>query len=272
LFCRDHALHAAPAAAYGSIELESGAVIDNSATPGPAPALITYAKLPGTDSGPGGALRWKHCVSYCTCDHHPTSPCPIAALDALCRSTPHCTGFNSHGWLKSCVAKGCCQTREPSPGCDLYVGSNTTPGGWPPPPPHPKPPVGPALPPWNPHAWPHSPPPAPPAPPTTPPAPVPLVDDWHFPAEEAGEEAAAEQPRIVAVDAASNSSGTVRLSVGGAPVESRSVGDATRSGWQLRSMIVGAGLGPPIAVAVWPRGELPLAWRLQRTRADVAIR
>ena len=211
---------------------------------------ITYAKLLDTDSGPGGALRWKRCVLNCTCAHH-DGPCPIAALEELCRSTPHCAGFNSHGWLKSCVAKGCGQTNEPSPGCDLYVGSATTSGGWPAPPPNPKPhmpPLGPAPAPWKPHAWPHSPPPTPPAPPTTPPAPVPPVEDWHFPEEERAELAAAGQLRIVSVDAASNSSGTIHLSVGSAPVESLGVGDTACSGWQLRSFIVGAGLGPPIAV------------------------
>jgi hypothetical protein len=74
------------------------------------------------------------------------------------------------------------------------------------------------------------------------------VDDWHFPAEERAELAAAGQLWIVSVDAASNSSGKIHLSVGSAPVESLGVGDTARSGWQLRSFIVGAGLGPPIAV------------------------
>ena len=213
-----------------------------------APSPITYAKLADTDCGPGGALHWKRCVSNCTCAHH-AGPCPIAALEELCASTPHCAGFTSNGWLKSCVSKSCGQHDAPSPGCDLYVGSGMMPGPPPVPPPSPKPP-GPAPAPWKPHAWPPSPSPAPPAPPATPPAPVPLVDDWHFPGEEAEELAAAEQLRVVSVDAASNSSGTIRLSVGSAPVESLGVGNTTRSGWQLRSFIVSAGLGPPIAVAI----------------------
>ena len=217
-------------------------------------AAITYTKISGTDSGPGGALRWKQCVSNCSCAHHGGS-CPIPVLEDLCRSTPHCAGFNSNGWLKSCVSNSCAQTRVPSPGCDLYVGSAVAPGPWPPPPPPPRP--GPAPGPWRPLPPAPTPPPAPPMPPVSPPAPVPPIDDWHFPFEEAAELGSVPQLHIHQIQATGNASGTLLLAEGSAPAQQLSIGESTASGWQLRAFIVGSAAvaGSPVAVLErdWPR-------------------
>eukprot|EP01052_Picozoa_sp_SAG31_P035243 SAG31_NODE_4225_length_3445_cov_1.903467_3_plen_763_part_01 len=228
---------------------------------------ITYTRIAGVDSGPGGALRWKRCVANCSCAHRSTPHCPVSMLESLCSSTPHCAGFNSNGWLKSCVSTSCGQTRKPSAGCDLYVGSAVVPGPWPSPSPSPSPyqPPGPPAPgPWYPHPPPPSPPPPRPLPPVSPPVPVPPLDDWHFPSEEATELRSAPQLRILQVHASSNESGTILFAEGtskaGSPVLRRlSVGDSTASGWQLRSFIIGSNAvpGEPAPVLVlerdWPR-------------------
>ena len=250
------------------------------------PIVYNYTKLTGTDSGPGGALHWKQCVANCTCAHR-SGPCPIAALEQLCAATPHCAGFNSNGWLKSCVSTSCGQTQRPSAGCDLYVGSKIPPGPWPPPPPPPKKPVappGPAPGPWHPQPPGPPPPPLPPMPPVSPPAPVPQVADWHYPNEESAERAAMKPISILSVNATANISGSILMqeekngpstpSSAAAP-QRLAVGESSSSGWTLRSFIVSSAptdghglLLPPIAVLERDWGRWGLVVYVQQQRVE----
>lgn len=170
-------------------------------------------------------------------------PCPVAGLEALCRSTPHCAGFNTNGWLKSCVSASCGQHAEHNPSVDTYVGSAIPPGPWPPPPP-PLPPSPPPQPkPYTPPPPPPPPPPSPPPfPPPSPPAPLHLVDDFHFPAEEAAELAAAAKLTVVGMRVSGNNSGIVQVRVGNAdpPVSLTRIGqrtDSTAAAWTLRALL-----------------------------------
>eukprot|EP00729_Bicosta_minor_P029914 gene29914-655_t len=168
---------------------------------------ITYKELQGKDTGPGSSLRWKQCsvegFRCACCNEHAKPPytsecasqnttCPASALAAACSKIPHCSGFNSNGWLKSCVTAACGQHIEDNPSVNTYFGSSTAPGPWPPTPPQPSPSPSPPPPsPYTPPPPPPSKPPAPPSRPLSPPSPVPNVDDFHFPHEEAAEMAAA---------------------------------------------------------------------------------
>lgn len=73
-------------------------------------AGVTYTLLKNTDTSAKGF----ECVDsdvYCgkrSCKPpHPSDnpPCNITAIALTCSTTPHCTGFNSDGWLKPCVTK-----------------------------------------------------------------------------------------------------------------------------------------------------------------------
>ena len=90
-------------------------------------------------------------------------------------------------------------------------------------------------------------------PPVSPPAPVPHVDDWHFPSEEAAELAAAPQLKLYQLEAKGNESGTVLLAEGDAPARRLAIGESTASGWQLRSFIVGSAAAAPLPIAVLER-------------------
>ena len=206
----------------------------------------TYTKLPGTDTGPGTALKWKECISAeCVCGHGQgvEEICKVAHLKTVCAATPHCAGFNSNGWLKSCMASSCGQHHEKTRAVDSYVGSSVAPGLWPrpSPPPPPKPhPVPPPPPP---------PPPLPPLPPVSPPSPTVPVSDFHFPSEEAAEAGVAagagEALTLLALSAKSNSSGSVRFSANKSGKECALTKFGGRcGGWQLRSFLVHANHAP----------------------------
>ena len=189
--------------------------------------------------------------------------CPASALAAACSKIPHCSGFNSNGWLKSCVTAACGQHIEDNPSVNTYIGSSTAPGPWPPTPPQPSPSPSPPPPsPYTPPPPPPSKPPAPPSRPLSPPSPVPNVDDFHFPHEEAAEMAAAARLTVVKIHAVNNHTGELEFIEGGgrggsdssdgsssnAVVVLDSLGQQSPGGWVLRSFIVG-GAGT-LAVAV----------------------
>ena len=197
------------------------------------PPAIAYQRLPDTDFGahtrPGGWERRIGTPAPCgPGDGGKTLPvCNITFLEVACANTCGCAGFNSNGWLKSCSSEPGC-TRKHFPGTDSYVGSRTggakgctNPG---PPPPRPSP----------------SPPPPPPpaskcttAATTSGPMHSP-VEDWHYPLEEPQERAAmlSTLPKLLSVEAKTNSSGVARLASGEASA-TVSLGQVAFGTWQL---------------------------------------
>ena len=106
------------------------------------PTAVHYLRVPGWDAlSTGGDL------------YHVNSNDP-AVLEAACNKDPACAGFNSNGYLKSCVA----DIGSVDGACDLYIklGGKAGPALPPimppvPPPPPPSPPRGG---PWAPQLWP----------------------------------------------------------------------------------------------------------------------
>jgi hypothetical protein len=96
-------------------------------------ALITYEKLANSDSAtpsaPGGWVKRVGTPQPCGPGApYFEPPCDLAVLRAACATTQGCAGFNSNGWLKSCVnASGCRST--PHAGTDEYIGSAAGVGG-----------------------------------------------------------------------------------------------------------------------------------------------
>lgn len=120
--------------------------------------IPTYAKLADTDTHDAkekaGACADGSCQSLgCAatapcglagCAGKGVTPCDIAALEAACTANPLCTGFNSDGWLKSCVAASCGAAARVAAGVDTYISSRPAPPGpspFPPSPPLPPDPV-----------------------------------------------------------------------------------------------------------------------------------
>ena len=212
-------------------------------TAGGSSAAITYAKLAGTDShvpaAKSGACAGGTCQSLCCapavtcgtvpCRHGGPSvrhdvPCDIAALQIACSANPLCGGFNSDGWLKPCVNTSCGAEYSKLGGVDTYVSSRVMP----PPPPSPSP----------------SPPPVPPPPgPPPPPDHLPLIEDWHYPAEEAEEMAAllAVGLHVTALRVTSNTSGELTLAAANGSSASASAPGDRLFGWELRGFLLGAG-------------------------------
>ena len=117
----------------------------------------TYTKLADTDTHDpaqkagrcsDGSCQSLGCAATTPCGlagcaGNGTTPCDIAALEAACTANPLCTGFNSDGWLKSCVAASCGAANAVVAGIDTYVSSRPAPppSPFPPSPPLPPDPV-----------------------------------------------------------------------------------------------------------------------------------
>ena len=209
----------------------------------PTSEAVTYTKLANMDSRlahatPGactdGSCQSLRCAETTVCGkvgcHHAGiatmlsgPPCDIAALKQACTADPKCGGFNSDGWLKSCVNQSCGATHHHLQGVDTYVSSRVMP----------RPPL----------------PPLPPAPPPPGPPPplddLPLIEDWHYPAEEAGEMATmrAVGLRATTLRVVSNSSGTLTLTAANGSSASASVPGERLFGWELRGFLLAAGKG-----------------------------
>eukprot|EP00730_Choanoeca_flexa_P019370 TRINITY_DN9455_c0_g2_i1.p1 TRINITY_DN9455_c0_g2~~TRINITY_DN9455_c0_g2_i1.p1 ORF type:complete len:947 (+),score=173.20 TRINITY_DN9455_c0_g2_i1:720-3560(+) len=69
-----------------------------------AQASVTWSVLNQTDTGPGqfSIVQVGNCGIY-----YNKPPCNATMLQAACLSTPECVGFNTDGWLKSCVNATC---------------------------------------------------------------------------------------------------------------------------------------------------------------------
>eukprot|EP01047_Picozoa_sp_COSAG01_P044377 COSAG01_NODE_4005_length_5440_cov_8.384947_2_plen_1194_part_00 len=206
------------------------------------PSQPSYTKLASTDSRITGARAGACASGSCqslrcavamacgkiSCHHTDNSsvlgaapPCDIAALEKVCTADPKCGGFNSDGWLKPCVNRSCGATFHHLQGVDTYVSSRIMPPPAPPPPP---PPPGPPPPP-----------PGPPPPPDV----LPLVEDWHYPAEEADESETlvAMGLRATALRVTSNSSGKLTLTAAnGSSASAFAPGDRV-FGWELRGFL-----------------------------------
>ena len=197
---------------------------------------ITYTKFANTDSRIAGATRPGACASGgcqslrcaattacgkipCHHGHGQASvsapPCDIAALERECTADPKCGGFNSDGWLKPCTNQSCGASHSHLEGVDTYVSSRVMP-------PHP--------------------PPAPPPPPLPPPPPdqLPLVEDWHYPSEEAAEmaELRAAGVRVTKLHVASNTTGELTLTAANGSSATASVPGEVLFGWELRGFLL----------------------------------
>eukprot|EP01043_Picozoa_sp_COSAG02_P006217 COSAG02_NODE_175_length_31226_cov_95.275934_14_plen_452_part_00 len=197
--------------------------------------LITYNKLQDTDSTrpgaqrgacPDGSCQSLRCgvtqpcgkVGCAGAGHH---PCNITALEQACSADPRCGGFNSDGWLKPCVSGSCGAKHVHMSGVDTYVSSRSPP---PPAPPHPDP--------------------------------LPSIEDWHYPKEEAKEleQLLKINLRVSALHVTSNTTGKLTVRAANGSTVSSSVPGELLFGWELRGFLLKQGDNAP-ALAVLQRNS-----------------
>ena len=200
---------------------------------------VIFTQLADTDTGSAaGSTFWARrigtpepCGTY---DHHP--PCNITYLETACRITCGCAGFNSNGWLKSCVSSSCgAEVKYPFPGTDTYVASSILPcGPTPPPPPSPSPCVNSS---------------------STAGSMLPPVEDIHYPTEEPFEHAflLKQLPVVVSLKATNNSTCTATLKLAlNNTQQVVQVGDLAFGFWQVVSCIASPGQESLLAQSAIP--------------------
>ena len=190
---------------------------------------VTYTKFPDTDTHRGGAKAGACTDGSCQslrcgvakpcgkvgCAGAGPHPCNITALEQACTADSKCGGFNSDGWLKPCVRLGCGATHMHMDGVDTYASSRMSP---PPPPP----PID----------------------------PLPSIEDWHYPKEEATEQAelAMLDLWVTGLTCTSNITGTLDVRAANGSAARVSEAGEQIFGWQLRGFLTGDGNRTPLAV------------------------
>jgi hypothetical protein len=169
----------------------------------PGPTASTYTRRAHTDCDAGGCRTFRRVGECGSPPAYPTmTPCNISVLEALCDAAAGCAGFNTNGWLQAHIDPASLKNTS---SCDLYVRD-----------------AGPA----SAYVFPA----APPGPP------LPVREDYHYPAEAPNEAERHPAPAVLRVNYTPRGPCTVEL--GAVDNVSKMAVPSRFNGWELLSCVL----------------------------------
>lgn len=170
----------------------------------PRPTPSTYTRKVHTDCEAGGCQTYLRVGECGSPPAYPTmTPCNVSVLEQLCDATAGCAGFNTNGWLQAHIDPASLKSTS---ACDLYVRD-----------------AGPA----SAYVFPA----APPGPP------LPVREDYHYPAEVLAETERHPTPTVLRLDYTPGGPCTVELGAAGNNGNTTVV-PSRFNGWELLACIV----------------------------------
>lgn len=170
----------------------------------PRPTPSTYTRKVHTDCEAGGCQTYLRVGECGSPPAYPTmTPCNVSVLEQLCDATAGCAGFNTNGWLQAHIDPASLKSTS---ACDLYVRD-----------------AGPAAA----YVFPA----APPGPP------LPVREDYHYPAEVLAETERHPTPTVLRLDYTPGGPCTVELGAAGNNGNTTVV-PSRFNGWELLACIV----------------------------------